>query len=272
MTSPSSLQPLSPLHEERQLLLEHLIGGPDIAGTVRHQLLGTQRDVTRTGRSCRAQHSSPPTHKSFAPNSLKGKKPNPKAVSCPGAIPRITAHTWKLFLTSAMVPLTNSSRASFCSGSPPTYSACTSARLLMLLTCTQSHEETCSRQTVEAEPSPTEKGAGGKGLKDGHSIPSHPIPFHPILFHSILLHPTLFCHVPFHPIQFSSIPPHAIPLHSIRFHPIPMCSFLFHPIPSHPLPFHCIPSYSFSFYPFPSHSIPFHPIAFHPILFYFFSL
>lgn len=27
-------QPLSPLHEERQLLLKHLVGGPDIMGTV----------------------------------------------------------------------------------------------------------------------------------------------------------------------------------------------------------------------------------------------
>lgn len=51
---------------------------------------------------------------------------------------------------SAMVPFTKVSRASFSSGSPPTYSACTSARLLMLLTCTQSHEVICEQQGGQA--------------------------------------------------------------------------------------------------------------------------
>lgn len=48
--------------------------------------------------------------------------------------------TWKLFLTSTMLPLTNVSLASFCRGGPPTYSEWTSAKLLMLLMFTQSHE------------------------------------------------------------------------------------------------------------------------------------
>lgn len=48
--------------------------------------------------------------------------------------------TWKLFLTSTMLPFTKVSLASFFSGGPPTYRAWTSARLLMLLIFTQSQE------------------------------------------------------------------------------------------------------------------------------------
>lgn len=48
--------------------------------------------------------------------------------------------TWKLFLTSTMLPFTNVSLASFCRGGPPTYRAWTSTRLLMLLIFAQSHE------------------------------------------------------------------------------------------------------------------------------------
>lgn len=53
--------------------------------------------------------------------------------------------TWKLFLTSVMLPFTKVSLASFCSGGPPTYRAWTSARLLMLLIFTQSQEPICTQ-------------------------------------------------------------------------------------------------------------------------------
>lgn len=50
--TPTRARRLPPLHEERQLLLKHLVGGLDITGAVRHQVLGT-----RTGE--RRQSSNP---------------------------------------------------------------------------------------------------------------------------------------------------------------------------------------------------------------------
>lgn len=40
-------QRLSPLHEERQLLLKHLMGSPDIVGAVQHQVLGAEAGENR---------------------------------------------------------------------------------------------------------------------------------------------------------------------------------------------------------------------------------
>lgn len=93
-------------------------------------------------------HTQSPHRKGSKMENTPAAAPTPLPPPAPAAHQDAgtAARTWKWLLMSAMVPFTKSSRASFCSGSPPTYRACTSARLLMLLTCTQSHEVICEPQ------------------------------------------------------------------------------------------------------------------------------
>lgn len=105
-----------PLHEEWELLSEHLMCRLHIQGAVLHELLLRPTDNN--------VHWIP----SFGTAGIQ----HVQICMC--------TLTWKFSRTSVMVPLTNISRASFFRGSPPTYRAWTSARLLILLISTQSQE------------------------------------------------------------------------------------------------------------------------------------